>query len=215
MAEIFGNPVWQGIGVIVTVMLAFIGFYYAGGNKVWLIILAAIILLIIGFVLGRGSLDNNNSSTLAIEQIPHEVFAYAGNDIKDGGKGTFSLIYDNDKVPNYKLEYFLLGDKYGYAALAFKFPKAQNLSNFSRIECTIIFGQSHDRIELYAKDISNNSGTMLAEPKSESNEMVLHYEFTNFPNVVFTAIQEIGIIASTDYSTGSHEVRIKSLRFVK
>jgi hypothetical protein len=215
MADILGNPVWQGVGVIVAILLGFIGFYYAGGNKVWLIIAATIILLIIGFVLGRRSLVNNNSSTFAIEQIPHEVFAYAGNDIKDGGKGTFSLVYDSDRIPNYKLEYFLLGDKYGYAGLAFKFPKAQDFSDFHAIECTIIFTEPNDQIELYAKDISNHSDSILVAPKKDSKVMVLHYEFTNFPNVVFSAIQEFGVIASTDYVTGSHDVRIKSLRFVK
>lgn len=45
-------PVWAGLGVLVAVLLAFIGFYYAQRQKVWLYLTGATIVLIVGFGLG-------------------------------------------------------------------------------------------------------------------------------------------------------------------
>lgn len=155
-----------------------------------------------------------NTTSLAIEQIPQDIFAYAGNNNPDGGAGTFVLIEDDENIPNYKLDYSLLSDKYGYAGLAFNFHGSMNLSTYNAIECIIIFSQPLDEINLYIKDISNNFNTIRVV-NNGVNEMVLRYEFKNFPSINFNAVKEIGLVASTDFSTGTHQVVVKTIRFAK
>jgi hypothetical protein len=153
-------------------------------------------------------------ASLAIEQIPQQVFAYAGNDNPEGGWSAFGLDYDDKSIPIYKLDYSLPTDKKGYAGLALNFLKGQNLSGYHAIECTIIFAEPLDDINLYIKDISNNFKTIRVAGNGAA-QMNLRYEFTNFPDINFNAVQEVGIIADTEFSTGNHTVRIKNVRFVK
>jgi len=154
------------------------------------------------------------SESLAVEQIPLDVFAYAGNDNPDGGKGTFVLINDQNSKPTYKLDYFLPNDKPGFAGLAFNFHEGINLSTNNAIECMITFSQTNGEIDLYMKDIGNNYNAIRVA-NSGSNEMIVRYEFKNFPNINVNAVKEIGIVAKTDFTTGSFQVVIKNIRFVR
>ena len=156
----------------------------------------------------------NVSDTLAIEQISQDIFAYAGNNNPDGWSGTFVLINDREKVPNYKLDYSLLDDKYGFAGLAFNFHESMNLSAYSAIEFVIIFSQALDEIDLYFKDDGKNFNT-LRVVSGGTNEMTLRYEFKNFPDINFNAVKEIGLVASTVFSTGTHQIVVKNIRFAK
>lgn len=153
-------------------------------------------------------------TSLAIEQIPQDIFAYAGNDNPDGGAGTFVLIDDDENILNYKLDYSLPDDKYGYAGLAFNFHGSMNLSEYSAIECVIIFSQPLDEIDLYLKDIGNNFNTIRVVSNG-AGEMALRYEFKNFPDINFNAVKEVGMVASTDFSTGVHQVIVNDIRFAK
>ena len=151
---------------------------------------------------------------IAIEQIPLDIFAYAGNNNPDGGTATFVLIVDDANTQNYKLDYSLLGDKYGFAGLAFNFHESMNLSTYKVIECILIFSQPLDEINLYIKDIGKNFNTIRIVSNG-SGEMALRYEFRNFPDINFNAVKEVGIVASTDFSTGTHQVVIKNIKFAK
>ena len=152
--------------------------------------------------------------SLAIERIPQQIFAFAGNNNPNGGSGAFWLIYDDAQTPIYRLDFSLPADKSGYAGLAFQFTEGQNLSTYHAIELTMIFGQSNDEIDLYIKDISNASGQVHIAASS-TNEMFLRYEFANFNNVNFNAVKEIVLFSETKFVTGDHQVRIKNIRFVK
>jgi hypothetical protein len=156
---------------------------------------------------------HSDSKSLAIEQIPQEIFAYADNNT-DGGWGTFWIVYDDENLPLYKLDYFLPNDKDGYAGLAFQFVEGSNLSTYNTVECVVIFSQLSDVVDLYFKDIAGNFNTIRVA-NNGANEMALRYEFTNFPNINFNAVKEFGIVVSTDFSTGGHQVRIKNVRFAK
>ncbi|HSB02365.1 MAG TPA: hypothetical protein VLE49_17065 [Anaerolineales bacterium] len=153
-------------------------------------------------------------ASLAIEQIPQDIFAYGGNNNPDGGNGVFVLIDDQENVPNYKLDYSLPGDKYGYAGLAFNFHESMNLSAYSAIECIITFSQPGNQIDLYVKDIGNNFNTIRVV-NNVANEMTLRHEFKNFPNINFNAVKEIGLVASTDIAVGTYQVVVKNIRFAK
>lgn len=154
---------------------------------------------------------NANLQALSIEQIPQQIFSYA--DASSGGWGAFWLIYD-ENVTTYRFDYWLPADNSGYAGLAFQFLKSGNLSPYSAVECVMTFDQSPGAIDLYFKDIANNFDTIRVTSNS-TNEMVLRYEFTNFPNIDFNAIKEFGVVVNADFVTGGHQVRIKNVRFVK
>ncbi|HEX8683729.1 MAG TPA: hypothetical protein VF707_15535 [Ardenticatenaceae bacterium] len=47
--DILRDPIWQSLGVIVTLVLGFVGFYYAGRNRLWLGIAGVIVAFILGF----------------------------------------------------------------------------------------------------------------------------------------------------------------------
>lgn len=50
--EILRDPVWQGVGVIVTVLFGFLGFYVATKQVNWLYLLGGTIFLLIGLTIG-------------------------------------------------------------------------------------------------------------------------------------------------------------------
>lgn len=155
-----------------------------------------------------------DSTSLALEQIPQQIFPYAGNNNPDGGWSAFWLYYEDGGKPVYKLEYALPDDKDGYAGLAFEFSEGQNLSEYKAVECTVLFNQQNDVIDLYFNDIAGNFNTVRLA-NNTTNEMTVRFEFTNFPAVNFNALSEFGIVVSTDFTSGSHHVRIKDVRFVK
>lgn len=177
-------------------------------------IIATAILNPLGQKLADNPASTPNSTSLSIEKIPQDIFAYAGNNNPDGGGGTFVLINDQETIPNYKLDFSLPGEKHGYAGLAFNFHGSMNLSEYSSIECIIIFSQPRDEIDLYFKDIGSKFDTIRVVGNG-TNEMSLRYEFKNFPDINFNAVKEFGIVASTDFSTGTHQVVLKNIRFTK
>jgi hypothetical protein len=158
--------------------------------------------------------NDQKIETLAIEQINQRVFAYYGEAENAGGFGKLDLIYTGIEAgPTYELSYNLAGDQTGYAGLAFQFDSGSNLSRYNAVECTVVFSQPNDVVDLYFKDIAGNFNTIRVS-NNGANEMVLRYEFTNFPKINFNAVKEFGIVTSTDFTSGSHKVRIKDVRFI-
>jgi hypothetical protein len=170
------------------------------------------------FILKPSEVDQaettQKSTSLAIEKISLDIFAYGGNGNPDGGYGTFVLVNDREKVPNYRLDYSLPEDGRGYAGLAFNFQEGVNVSAFNAIECVIMFKKPDDQIDLYIKDVATNFNTIRVV-NNGANEMVLRYEFKNFPKINFNAVKEIGLVASTEFSTATRQVTIKNVRFTK
>jgi hypothetical protein len=215
MADILRDPIWQGVGVIITVILGAIGFYYEGKNKVWLIVAGAIVILITGFALGSTSQPKINNDSNEIERINQHVFAYYGEAENAGGFARLELIFDaSTGKPAYELDYNLPGDKSGYAGLAFQVNGGSNLSAYKAVECTLTFSQLSDVVDLYFKDIAGNFNTIRIS-NNGANEMKLRNEFTNFPAINFNAVKEFGIVVGTEFTTGSHKVQIKNVRFVE
>ena len=52
MINIFRDPLWQGVGGVATIIIGFIGFYYAGKNKTWLLGAGITVVLIVGLAAG-------------------------------------------------------------------------------------------------------------------------------------------------------------------
>lgn len=157
-------------------------------------------------------ISNTEPQVLSIEQIPQQVFGYA--DTNSGSWGAFWLVLDGKNATAYRFDYWLPSDNSGYAGLAFQFLEGENLSTYRAVECVIIFSQTPDEVDLYFKDIANNFDTIRVA-SNNANEMILRYEFTNYPTINFNAVKEFGIVVNTDFSTGGHQIRIKNIRFVK
>ncbi|MBN2116645.1 MAG: hypothetical protein JW730_08745 [Anaerolineales bacterium] len=160
------------------------------------------------------SVTPDKGETLTMEAIPRDIYVFAGDDNPDGGRGKFSLICDDENIPNYRMEYFLPEDKYGYAGMVFRFPKGYNLSAYKTVRFTIMFKAPGDQVDLYVKDISRNDNSIRIVNNGK-DEMNLSYEFTNFPSINFNAVMEIGVFASTYFMKGSHDVWVKNIHFVK
>ena len=154
------------------------------------------------------------SNDLAVEGIPQDIFVFAGNNKPDGGTGMFYVIYDEQQLPTYRMDYSLPGDKYGYAGLVFQFPNGYDLSAYKVLKFTIEFKNPKDEIDLFIKDVNNNENKLHIVGNGNI-EMNLSYDFTNFSNVNLKVVKEIGVIASTDFSLGDHQVLIKDVHFVK
>lgn len=187
------------------------------------VVIAAII-AVIGIVVGAianplaqkwvdAPAPTETPNSLAIEQIPQNIVPYSA-DSAEGSWGSFLLIYDSAGQPIYELNYVLPADKTGFAGLVFQFAEGQNLSEYRAIQFKLIFGHLSDEIDFFVKDISNNESRVHVVASSQ-NEMVLRYEYSNFSNVNFNAIQELGLDARTDFISGTHMVRIKDILFVK
>jgi hypothetical protein len=155
---------------------------------------------------------NPEPQLLLIEQFPQEVFAYA--DTSSGGWSTFWLIYHDMDTPTYRLDYWLPSENSGYAGLTFKFTGGEDLSDYNAVEYVITFSQAPDEIDMYFKDIADNFDTIRIT-SNNTNEMVLRYQLTNFPNINFNAVKELGFAVNTDFSTGGHQILVKDIRFVK
>jgi hypothetical protein len=159
--------------------------------------------------------DDQKAEILEIEQIPQRVFAYYGEAENSGGFGRLDLTYDGVvEKPSYELGYNLPVDMKGYAGLAFQFDEGSNLTRYKAVECTVIFNQTNDIMDLYFKDIAGSFNTIRVS-NNGADEMKLRYEFANFPDINFNAVKEFGIVVSTDFTTSSHKVRIQDVNFIK
>lgn len=92
MLNLIRDPAWQGIGVIVTIVLGFIGFYYAGKNKIWLYFSAVIVIFIIGFGLGTTIRDTTFSSIAPIAVDSVKGWQETGISVNRGDNLTIDVI---------------------------------------------------------------------------------------------------------------------------
>lgn len=158
-------------------------------------------------------IHDQGPAALEVEQASPRVFAYYGEAENAGGFGRLELIFDEGgQSPAYELTYNLPVDASGYAGMAFQFGAGLNLSKYAAAECELLFTQPGDVVDLYFKDIAGHFDTVRVS-NNGADEMALRLEFVNFPGINFNAVWEFGMVVSTDFSTGSHKVQIKGVRF--
>ena len=153
------------------------------------------------------------ADSLSIEQIEQRVFAYDGSAEDLGGWANYDTFFDGvDGKPHYELNYDIPGDETGYAGLAFQFERGVNVSMYKAIALTLEFEGVNNPIDLYVKDISGN-GKSVRIVSNSTDGMPLRYEFSNFGDVDFNALKEIGINVDNSFTSGSHSVTIYSIYF--
>jgi hypothetical protein len=154
-----------------------------------------------------------SSASLAIEQIKLNVFDYDGSAENLGGWANYDTIFDGvDSKPHYVLDYQIDEGEDGYAGLAFQFEKGKNLSAYHAIVFALQFDDVNVPIDLYVKDISGKRGSVRIVSNS-TKDMPLRYEFSNFGDIDFNALQEVGINIDDNFGNGRHTVTIHSIRF--
>lgn len=77
MTDLLRDPIWQGIGVVVTIALGFVGFYYAGRHKFWLYLSGALAITIIGIAIGSW-IERSNATRLLSTTTPIAIDSTKG-----------------------------------------------------------------------------------------------------------------------------------------
>jgi hypothetical protein len=221
MADILRDPIWQGVGAIITLILGVIGFYYAGKNKVWLIIAGAVIILIAGFALGIQSQTNNtDSNILTIEQLPYNIYPFDGQSDEDPaccfGRAYLQIDNSSPKDLAYGLNYFLDGDatKFGYAGFAFVFTTSQNLSTYESIRFTIIFGDQSNKADINFQDITKLKVPYHITGNGQSENKFI-VPLSQFGKIDLKAIRSIGFQVDSSVANGNHTFYVKDIQLIK
>ncbi len=92
MVELISNPIWQGIGVVVVIIIGFITFYYESKkNKLWLYLTGAAFILLLGMCLGafiehiNASKKLSSTATLQSLAVVQKIdFDYQDSPINNG-----------------------------------------------------------------------------------------------------------------------------------
>jgi hypothetical protein len=92
MVNLLRDPAWQGIGVIITIVLGFISFYYAGKNKIWLYLSAAIVVFIVGLSLGTRLPETSIQGLNTVTVDATEGWQETGVDVNRGDILTIRVI---------------------------------------------------------------------------------------------------------------------------
>jgi hypothetical protein len=151
---------------------------------------------------------------LSMEKIEQQVFAYYGEAENVGGFAKFDLAYDGVRErPSYVLNYNIPGDQAGYAGLAFQFKKSLNAESYQAIEFEIQFDAANVPIDFYLKD-ANKNGTRMRILSTGTDPIKMRYELSNFREIEFNALKEIGFNSDNTFSTGRHIVTIRAIQFV-
>jgi hypothetical protein len=156
-----------------------------------------------------------NPKPLAIEQIPQRVFPYYGEAENVGGFAKIELLFDGvDEKPSYELKYTIPANQPGYAGIAFQFENGLNVSAYKTIVFKIQFDDVGNSVDFYLKDIGGKKSSIRIVSK-DTNELTLHYELSNFPEVNSNALLEIGLNVQDVFSSGQHTVTIHQISFEK
>jgi hypothetical protein len=156
-----------------------------------------------------------NSKPLVIEQIPQRVFPYYGEAENVGGFAKIELLFDGvDEKPSYELKYNIPANQPGYAGIAFQFENGLNVSSYKTIVFKIQFDDVGNSVDFYIKDIGGKKSSIRIVSK-DTNELTLRYDLSNFPEVNFNALLEIGLNVQDIFSSGQHAITIQQISFEK
>jgi hypothetical protein len=160
-----------------------------------------------------------NPTSLAIEQIPLKLYTYQGDTdttCSCVGVAHMEFRYDANLLPGYTLNYVFPDNNsnYGYAGLVFKFENAQNFSNYSAVEFSIVFSDPNDQANVDITDISGLKVPYhIVDNGAHENKVVI--PFSNYKGTEFNAVSSIGFSANTGFSLGKHKFTVNNIRFIK
>lgn len=104
--------------------------------------------------------------SMAIENFPLEVFAYAGAADPDVGWGVafLNVRQKGNGELEYKVDYSLSEQGDAWAGMAYKFSKQQNLASYSSLEIDLLYGSQTVRLDLIIKDVSGKEARLALGP---------------------------------------------------
>jgi hypothetical protein len=171
--------------------------------------------------------QSREDGTLRLESMPLVAFSYGGESDPAVGKGWSRLfiVYDKASTPGYRLDYTLPNDGYGYAGLAFKFSKSQNLSGYKFLEVALKFNDEQTRCELALKDISKKTnyvpvgiGVSLekgATVTADEDRLIFRIPLDTGFKIAQEAVDEMGVLCDTDSSRGNHSFTVSEIKFIQ
>jgi hypothetical protein len=235
MIDFLRDPVWQGIGVVITLLLGLLSFYFSGKNRFWLYLSAGIIILFIGIWAGSELLQSDNSES------PAHILTLSNNDgtIFSGDlsiksyKGdafgkviyNFQLDHYSDGASTYALGYALPEEGDGYSAgLSFVFVKAVDLTQYKFLEISILLNKT-TCCNLILKDTYNKVSTIRIGELSLDTSIGITaqgaYQIIKIPNknhfqeINPTSVSEIAIEANSSIFRGSGTFTVVDIRLIK
>ena len=234
LLEVFRDPIWQFIGTLVTLLVGFIGFYYAGKDKRWLYLTAIILLLLIGSSLGaelqrRVDVQTPGMATGKIKQmdsIPFTAYYYGlGKDFVAPKYFTYFYVANGaNSEKAYTLEFALPSQGDAAAGISFTFTDSQNLAEYDHLELTLTLGEPETRCDIFIRDITMNPNapfvTLGGEVPTDINANLKgntwRYSIplkTYFKSSDLKAVKEIGFNAWR--FEGKHTFIVSDIAFVK
>jgi hypothetical protein len=231
--DVFRDPVFQGIGVVVALILGLIGFYYAGKQKFWLYIAVVVVLLLVGSAIGAEAQRRHETpqplssgKTLKMDSLPFQVFDYGQwqNLVAPKYFSYFYVVNDVSSEKGYKLEFSQPPEGDTATGISFTFTESQNLAEYDFIELKATFLETDTRCDLYIRDITMNISAPFVtlgsnvpsdiEASLKGNTWKYRIPLkTYFKSVDWKAVKEIGFNAWR--FEGKHTFIISDMSFVK
>jgi hypothetical protein len=232
--DILRDPIWQGIGVIIAIILGFIGFFYAKQQKIWLYLAAALVVLLAGVILGvylqsLSSSTEVSSSVLLVDKLPGVVFDYSGADSSNVGNSISSLSVVNEEVRGltYVLNYTLPDQGTASTGVVFRLREPHNISDYDYLEFLIKYDNPQTALILNIRDDRERvkkfrigSNVLLEQnvsvtTDSDGYQLVRVGIKDNLQDVNARSIAEIEFSGETDLQRGSYVISISQIRFIK
>jgi hypothetical protein len=237
LIQLFRDPFWQGVAVVVALLAIFATVYLAKGLK-WSLYAAIICgCLLVGSVgiLVYSELQTRydlpapswlGGNGLKIESVPFEVSAYAyGKDMVT--PDYYSRLYVVNRAnaqKAYRLEFSLPAQSDSGAGVLFYFVPSQNLRDYAFIETTLTFEDAEARCHLYAKDIKTGDhapyvdlgGGVPTDVQAKANGNTVTYRIplkTYFGSLDLNAINALGCEAWQQ--PGKHAITLSDIKFAK
>jgi len=191
MNEFLGNPSWQGVGAIFTLIIGLLGFYYSGKNRVWIYLSVGIVILLIGIGIGIGSKINTKSQsptesptkypipTPEITIAPFDSLFLQQYTVQSYKGDAAGQVIDDFLVKHhtsgdswYQLLYALPDKGEGYSAgLSFRF-EPKDLTAYKFLEINIVLDKT--QCDLIVRDIGQKTSQVrLGEVSSDSSIVVI------------------------------------------
>lgn len=165
-------------------------------------------------------------SSVDIENIPLEVFAYSGaaDPTIGWGNAFLNVRQAGDGQLAYKVDYSLSEQGDAWAGLAFNFSDPQNLVRFSLLEISLVYGSQTVRLDLIVKDIDGKESRLALGPgtsyptgvtaEGSGLSQTVHVPLSYFEDIDLEFIREITLHTDTNLGRGAFSVIVESLELL-
>lgn len=173
---------------------------------------------------------NANDEGVPIESIAQQVVSFDGRDQQKAGIGKLVIVWDEQNLYDYRLEYTMPSEEEAYAGIYFAFSPTEDLNRFNSISTTISFSNSSAQCAIYLQDQNGvqsyvrltdagtertgKSVTFTPAAKGFTFIIPINENFTDVP-INKGSIAGVGFGVNKDFTVGEHHCVIHDLRFLE